>query len=104
MRWSGPPPQRRRPRCAALDAAGLAAPLRCSREELWGAGTTWALRLDVSHPPIQPRGSPKADALEALGLAAAAATRRFGPRYSTWHVIAALTGGLMLAPQPLPGP
>ena len=31
LRWSGPPPQRRRARRTALNAAGLAAPLRCSR-------------------------------------------------------------------------
>ena len=73
-------------------------------EDLRSAATAWAHRLDASHPPIQPRGSPRADALEALGLAAAAAIRRFGPRCSTWHVIAALTGGLMLAPRPLPRP
>ena len=31
LRWSGPPPQRRRARRTALNTAGLDAPLRCSR-------------------------------------------------------------------------
>lgn len=71
-------------------------------EELRVMATVWALRLDAMHPRIEPRGSPFADALEALGLAAAAHVRRFQPARSGWHVVAALTGALMLATQPLP--
>jgi hypothetical protein len=73
-------------------------------ETLRAAATVWAYRLDVQLGALQPRGSPYADALEALGAAAAAAVRRFGPPCSPWHVVAALTGGLMLAPGRLPRP
>ncbi|MGH9117523.1 MAG: helix-turn-helix domain-containing protein, partial [Acidimicrobiales bacterium] len=72
-----------------------------SRAEQLGRDATVALyQLDGGHPPVRSRGSPFADALETLGLAAAAAIRRFGPARSSWHAVAALTGALMLAPQP----
>lgn len=75
----------------AAKAAGLRA-----------AATIWAHRVDAMHPKIEPRGSPFADALEAIGLAASATVRRFGPVHPGWGVIAALTGALLLAPQSLP--
>ncbi|MGH9116323.1 MAG: DUF6431 domain-containing protein [Acidimicrobiales bacterium] len=53
-------------------------------------------RLDPEIPPIEPRGSPAADALEAIGVAAAAATRRLGPA-PLWDFVAAASGGLLLA-------
>lgn len=64
--------------------------------------TVMALDLDPMHPAIQPRGSPFADALEALGLASSAAVRRLGPIRSGWAFIAALTRGLLLATGPVP--
>ena len=47
-------------------------------EELRQIGTTLAHDFDPEMPAIVVRGSPFADALEALGLAAAAAARRLG--------------------------
>lgn len=66
--------------------------------------TILAHRFDAMLAAIRPRGSPFSDALEAIGLAAAAITRMLGPARSSWHVVAALTGALMLSPQPLPVP
>src|SRR6266511_3635705 len=58
-----------------------------------------AYRADPSLGPIPPRRSVLADAVEALGQAAAALTRRLGVlAASPWQVIAALTGGRLLAP------
>jgi len=54
------------------------------------------------HPRTDPRGSPFADALDALGLAASATVRLLQPARSGGHIVAALTGALMLATAPLP--
>jgi len=62
----------------------------------------WALRVDPMHPRIDPRGSPFADALDALGLAASATVQLLQPARSGRHIVAALTGTLMLATAPLP--
>lgn len=65
--------------------------------------TALAHRLDPDLPPIEPRASPSADALEAIGAAAAAATRRLGPA-PLWDFVAGASGGLLLAntSSPLP--
>jgi hypothetical protein len=65
--------------------------------------TLLAHRLDPLLPPIEPRGSPPADALEAIGVAAAAATRRLGPA-PLWDFVAAASGGLLLANTSVPLP
>ena len=58
-----------------------------------------AFELDPVLGPVVPRRSRLADAVEALGLAVAALTRRLGVlAASSWQVIAALTGGRLLAP------
>jgi hypothetical protein len=58
-----------------------------------------AFEFDPMLGPVLPRRSPLADAVEALGLAVAALTRRLGVlAASPWQVIAALTGGRLLAP------
>jgi hypothetical protein len=58
-----------------------------------------ALEADPALGPVVPRRSRLADAVEALGLAVAALTRRLGVlAASPWRVIAALTGGRLLAP------
>lgn len=95
-------------------AAGLGVPASTVRawlsrfsaraDLLRAAATAWAHGLDRDLGRLEPRGSPFADALEALGVAAGAAVRRLGPARSSWHVIAALTGTLMLAPTALPTP
>jgi len=58
----------------------------------------WRLahRLDASLGAIEPRGSQVADALEAIGVAAAAAVRRFGPAGSLWAFVSGATGGRLL--------
>ena len=54
-----------------------------------------ARRLDPSLGHISSRGSPVGDALEAFGVAAGAAVRRFGPGRRWWFVSGA-SGGLLL--------
>jgi transposase-like protein len=58
-----------------------------------------AFEADPTLGPVTPRRLRLADAVEALGLAVAALTRRLGVlAASPWQVIAALTGGRLLAP------
>jgi hypothetical protein len=52
---------------------------------------------------IGPRGSPVADALEAIGVAAAAAVRRFGPT-SAWWFVSGASGGCLLSNTSSPFP
>lgn len=58
----------------------------------------WRLahRLDASLGAIEPRGSRVADAFEAIGVAAGAAVRRFGPLSSLWAFVSGATGGRLL--------
>ncbi len=58
----------------------------------------WVLahRLDPSLGPIAPQGSGVGDALEAIGLAASAAARRFGSPASVWTFVAGATNGRLL--------
>ena len=53
--------------------------------------------LDASAAALGVTGSVFADALEVLGLAAAAAARLFGPR-PAWQFASAASGGLLLGP------
>lgn len=53
--------------------------------------------LDPQAGPLVPRGSVFADALEALGRAGAAGSRRLAPR-PPWEFASWATGGLLLAP------
>ena len=57
--------------------------------------------LDASAPAVPVTESGFADALQSLGLAAAAAARLFGPR-SAWQFASAASGGLLLGPSSLP--
>jgi hypothetical protein len=60
----------------------------------------FAHRADPQFVPPPPRGRVLADAVEALGLAAAAAVRRLGlVGLSPWRIIATITRGRLLAPQ-----
>ena len=59
--------------------------------------------LDVTVAATTPTGSVFGDALDVLGLAAAAAARLFGPR-PAWEFAAAASGGLLLDPGALPDP
>lgn len=68
--------------------------------------STWAHHFDANLGSIEARGSPPADALEAIGVAAAAAARRLGPG-PLWGFAAGVSGGLLLSntscPLPLQG-
>lgn len=65
-------------------------------EEIRATFTEWAHRLDPELGAIEPRGSPGADALEAIGVAAAAATRKLAPT-PTWGFVAGVSGGRLLS-------
>jgi len=56
----------------------------------------WALRLDPNQGPIVPAGSGVGDALEAVGVAARAASLRLGPR-PPWSWASVLTAGRLLS-------
>jgi hypothetical protein len=62
--------------------------------------TRLAVWLDSSVDAPQPRGSPLGDAVEAIGIAAVAAARRFGSSGpgGAWRLAAGATGGRLLAP------
>lgn len=65
-------------------------------ERVRGHFTRWAVALDPMLAPIVPAGSVFADALEAVGVAAAAAVRRLGPR-PAWQFASAVTAGRLLS-------
>ncbi len=65
--------------------------------------TTWAHHFDAGLGAIEARGSPAADALEAIGVAAAAATRRLGPS-PLWAFVAGASAGLLLSNTSCPLP
>ena len=62
--------------------------------------------LDPQVGPITARGSPLGDAVEAIGTAAVAAARRFGPAVGPWEFASGASGGRLLgnttAPFPAP--
>jgi hypothetical protein len=58
--------------------------------------TRWAVVLDPMLAPFVPAGSVFADAVEAIGVAAAAAVRRLGPR-PAWQFASAASGGRLLS-------
>ena len=58
--------------------------------------------LDREADGPRPAGSLFADAVEAVGLAAAAAVRMFGPR-PAWQFASSASGGLLLGPVSLTG-
>lgn len=70
---------------------------------LAGQFVALAHRLDADLGRLAPRGSPVGDALEAIGVAAAAAVRRFGPG-PVWQFVAGASGGGLLATRARPFP
>jgi hypothetical protein len=76
---------------------------RATRGAEWlrAVAVKFAHRADPQFvPPPPPRGRALADAVEALGLAAAAAVRRLGlAGRSPWRIIATITCGRLLARQ-----
>lgn len=74
---------------------------RRQAEWLRQRGVQAGYEIDPGLPPATPRTTPLAEALDALGLAASAAVRRFGwVDVSPWHIIAMLSRGQLLAPRP----
>ena len=62
--------------------------------------TVLLVDLDPDPGPVGARSSVLGDAVEVIGLAGAAAARRFGPR-PPWQFAAAASGGLLLGPVPV---
>lgn len=71
-----------------------------------GHFTRLAVWLDPQAGPITSRGSPVPDAVEAIGMAAVAATRRFGLGLGPWEFASGATGGRLLCntSSPFPAP
>lgn len=65
--------------------------------------TVWAHRFDPGLGPVCPAGSPVADAVEAVGVAARAASLRLGPR-PAWSWASVLTAGMLLSNTSTPWP
>ena len=69
-----------------------------ARAEAWrDRFTVLLVALDPDPAPVGSRSSVFGDAVEVIGLAAAAAVRRFGPR-RPWQFAAGVSGGLLLGP------
>ena len=74
-----------------------------ARAEEWRAVFTRRVAaLDPVLGPIVAYGSRVGDAVEVMGLAAAAWVRRFGPR-PPWEFVSAVSGGALLSPIPAAG-
>jgi hypothetical protein len=76
-------------------------------EPVRAAFTVLLHKLDPLAGPLPPAGSTFADAVAAIGAAAAGARRRLGVAggagvvtWSPWQLAAAVSGGLLLAPTP----
>jgi hypothetical protein len=67
-------------------------------EWLRGRAITTANACDPMLAAIEPAESALADALTALGAAAAALTRLLGPIAPPWQIIAMITRGQLIAP------
>ena len=92
-------------------AAGLDRPTSTVRGWLrrFGRNAEWVrsvlaellIELDPLHGPIRPAATGAADAVEMVGLVAAAARRRLGVvgAVSPWQLVSAVTDGRLLAPQ-----
>jgi hypothetical protein len=74
-------------------------------ESIRGHFTRWAVALNPMLEPIVPAGSTFANALEAIGVAAAGAVRRLGP-LDPWRFASSATGGRLLSntSRPYPSP
>ena len=72
-------------------------------EFLRGQFTALAHGLDRDLGRLEPRGSPSEDALDAIGVAAAAAARRLGPS-PVWWMASGASGGRLLANTSSPFP
>ena len=73
---------------------------RANAEWLRRVGTIRAHDFDANLPPLRYQPTQLARAVDALGVAGAAAVRIAGPIGSPWPVICVLSSGLLLAGQP----
>ena len=74
---------------------------RGQSELLRGVATRLAVSLNPSFEPERPQPTPLADAVAALGAAAASVVRRLGvPSSLVWQIIVLITGGRLLSPGP----
>ncbi len=69
-------------------------------EQVRGHFTRLLHALDPSAPGLAPRGDPVADAVEAVGAAAAAAVLRLSP-CQPWEFASRASGGRLLSPAPV---
>lgn len=68
-------------------------------ERVWRYAARWVIDLESSDAPfLSLAAAPLTLALDSVGHATAAWTRRFGPVAERWHLAVVLTGGLLLAP------
>ena len=72
---------------------------RANSETIRVNATLAASVLDPMLGPIQPKGSPLADMVEAVGVAVAARVRRLGPGAPPWQLALIITVGGILAPR-----
>ena len=80
--------------CGAGSAGSAASPSCCA-----ASATRLAVSLDPRFEPERPQPTPLADAVAALGAAAASVVRRLGARSSlAWQLIVMITGGRLLSP------
>ncbi|HET8599831.1 MAG TPA: hypothetical protein VFL99_05865 [Segeticoccus sp.] len=72
----------------------------CNADRVGALFAGLLVELDPLAGPIAPRGSGVADAVEVIGVVAAAARRRLGVlgAVSPWQLVAAVTGGRLLFP------
>lgn len=70
--------------------------LRSAAPRIAAHFVAWAVRLDPNLGPVAPAGNPLADAAEAIGVAARAASLRLGPRPAfSW--MSALSAGRLIS-------
>ena len=93
-----PPADRRGPGAAPDTVRGWIRRATANASWLRECGTIMAVRLDSMCAPILLTGTPLGDAVEALGTAAAAATRRLGADVPPWERIAYFTSWRLLSP------
>jgi hypothetical protein len=85
---------------AASTVRGWLRRFAASAEPIRAVFTALAHALDPELAAAEPTGSGFADAVAAIGAAARAASLRLGPR-APWRFAARVSGGRLLAPEPI---
>lgn len=68
-------------------------------EQIRKRATSWAVQLSADPRAFQPQGCQFADAFHALTIAARACAVQLGSPACSWHLLASLTNGQLLAPR-----